>query len=376
MWKTDEVIHRPAPAPVALLTMSSSSNREAIRDVTWLDDNDSVMFLGVRPGEPRQVYVFNTRTRVLRRLTDHQAPLVSYSATPNGRQIAYVAERTPDSIWNAKTREQGTIVSAQRLWNLVRGESSDGEGYYANRELFIWAKGKRSGPLDVKGSIDLYHSSLALSPDGEQDSSIRTKVAEVPEEWKEYSDPEIQQLSKQRLRRGLYSYLTRYVLIDTTTKTSRVLMNSPVGDGESEVVWLPDGHSVAISGVYLPLEHTDRDEREVRRSSTFTIEVNLKNLEISKITQEALKLIGWDARANGLVFEANPLAAPSGNAQRIFFQKVGDNWEQKTEDALSTSSPRDNIRRRHECICKDLCRRFREAAQNATTGFKSRQLRH
>src|SRR6476620_7497223 len=40
-----------SPTPRVLASMSSSSNREAVTDVVWLSDNDSVLFLGENPGE-------------------------------------------------------------------------------------------------------------------------------------------------------------------------------------------------------------------------------------------------------------------------------------------------------------------------------------
>ena len=38
-----------------LVSFSSSSNREAINQVTWLEDNETILFLGERPGEKTQL---------------------------------------------------------------------------------------------------------------------------------------------------------------------------------------------------------------------------------------------------------------------------------------------------------------------------------
>jgi hypothetical protein len=53
LFQTEEVFDRPAPRIVA--SFSSSSNREGINNPQWLADNDTVLFLGERPGETTQV---------------------------------------------------------------------------------------------------------------------------------------------------------------------------------------------------------------------------------------------------------------------------------------------------------------------------------
>src|SRR5260370_6981398 len=84
LWQTAEALR--SPVPLVLLTMSSSSNREAIRDVTWLDDNETVAFLAEHPRELRQLYTFNTRAHGLKKRTNHPTSLISYSITPNEDQ--------------------------------------------------------------------------------------------------------------------------------------------------------------------------------------------------------------------------------------------------------------------------------------------------
>ena len=90
LWRTQKI---PEPsAPEVLLTMSSSSNRRAIQHLSWLRDNETIVFLGEHPGESQQLYAFNTRTRVSTKLTQHATNLVSYSITLDGRRFAFYAE--------------------------------------------------------------------------------------------------------------------------------------------------------------------------------------------------------------------------------------------------------------------------------------------
>src|SRR6266853_4351840 len=54
LFETDEVFYSPNPR--VLFSMSSSSNRPAIQNVVWLDDNDTIWFLGEHSGETTQLY--------------------------------------------------------------------------------------------------------------------------------------------------------------------------------------------------------------------------------------------------------------------------------------------------------------------------------
>jgi hypothetical protein len=49
--------------------MASSSNRPAIQNVVWLDDNDTILFLGENPGETTQLYSVKCSSKELKKLT-------------------------------------------------------------------------------------------------------------------------------------------------------------------------------------------------------------------------------------------------------------------------------------------------------------------
>src|SRR6185437_5315980 len=49
LYRTADAIR--APKPEVLLKMSSSSNRQAISQLRWLADNDTLIFLGEKSGE-------------------------------------------------------------------------------------------------------------------------------------------------------------------------------------------------------------------------------------------------------------------------------------------------------------------------------------
>src|SRR5258708_7780040 len=100
LFRTEEALHSPKPRPI--LTMASSSNREALKHVMWLDDNETIAFLGEHPGEMRQVYTFNVRTRILTKRTNETTDIDSFDMTPQGDRIAYVAEEPVTSLFAEK----------------------------------------------------------------------------------------------------------------------------------------------------------------------------------------------------------------------------------------------------------------------------------
>ncbi len=118
-----------APKADALLRMSSSSDRDAIGQIRWLADNDTLVFLGENPGEVSQVYSFNISARILKKLTNQPTTVVSYDVTEDGRTIAFMADQP-----TAKTAdtEQGPsreiVIEGQNLDRIVAGDYSLPEG--------------------------------------------------------------------------------------------------------------------------------------------------------------------------------------------------------------------------------------------------------
>src|ERR1700730_6541293 len=98
LFKTAEAFHSPAPR--TLVSMSSSSNRPAIQNVAWLKDNDTVLFLGERPGETSQLYSFQCSSGKLTRLTNRDTNLTLFVTALGGDEIAYVVESQASSFIN------------------------------------------------------------------------------------------------------------------------------------------------------------------------------------------------------------------------------------------------------------------------------------
>src|SRR6266849_3342165 len=96
LFQTADVFH--SPKPDRLLTMSSSSNRDAIHALKWLGDNETIAFLGENPGQASQVYTFDLKRRKLEKLTNSATAITSYDITTDGRQVIFLADLPPKRV--------------------------------------------------------------------------------------------------------------------------------------------------------------------------------------------------------------------------------------------------------------------------------------
>src|SRR5882762_6423603 len=109
-----------SPKPDRLVTMSSSSNRDAIHALKWLADNETIAFLAENPGEVPQLYTLNVRTRHLEKLTNHPTAVTSYDITPDGREIIFGADPPVKRIMDTeKTRREGIVIAGQDLEDII-----------------------------------------------------------------------------------------------------------------------------------------------------------------------------------------------------------------------------------------------------------------
>jgi Tol biopolymer transport system component len=335
LWRTDEL--PSAPAPERLLTMSSSSNRRGIQQLTWLPDNETIVFLGERPGELHQLYSFTISTHRLTKLTNHRTSLLSYSITGDGKKIAFTAEEPIGAIFDEKAQHEGVLVSTQYLSTLIRNEK--GGRYFGKYQSFLQIGSRRDLPIRVPDTISPLGYNLAISPNGKS-IAIRCYVDNVPEIWKEYSDVEMASLTGKTVGPGQHSFLNRYVLLNTATGESSILLDSPLsGNNDSKIIWSPDSRSVVITDAYLPLDDTTPEERRVRRSTAFAVEVNVRTREIAKISSDEMQVLNWESKSNRLIFEGGERWS-TGPRPTIAFEKIKGKWREVVETTTAESQPR------------------------------------
>ena len=322
--ETDDLFRHPNPK--LLLTFSSSSNREGIKQVSWLRDNDTILFLGENPGELTQLYEMPLSSRTLRRLTNHPTSVTSYSVSANGEQIVYAAEKPRRDLVTTKVIQHGFYVPSKiDLAELIAGRVL--EGGSDGCELFAMKKGDaRYEHLRVSGSLLFSAPSLSLSPDGKY-LVVKTLFRDIDPAWKEYDSPYLQSMLARNLPKGSVTFIQGYELVDIASGKSKALMTGPVGESGSDLSWSPDSRSVIVSDVYLPLGVPNQDEREIRRKHTFVVEVIVANGQINKITEESLKPVGFIQALNAWKFETGESGDKTATSRKnIYYQKGPAAW--------------------------------------------------
>jgi hypothetical protein len=133
LFQTAEVFQSPEPR--ILVSLASSSNRPAIDRVLWLDDNDTLLFLGERSGEPTQLYSLKCSSRKLTKLTSHPTDLTSLVTTANGAEIVYAARNPVSTVLTTGAARKGIAVTNEDVVDLLRGDVGGKD--YDDHSLFI-----------------------------------------------------------------------------------------------------------------------------------------------------------------------------------------------------------------------------------------------
>jgi dipeptidyl aminopeptidase/acylaminoacyl peptidase len=323
LFETSQVFRSPKPR--ILLTMSSSSNRMAIRDIQWLGDNKTIAFIGENPNEIPQVYTFNSETGHLEKITNHATPIVSYDISADGQHLIF--EAMPPSkklVDSEETRRRGVVINTQYILELLAGDSY---GYHMTvtegAQVFSMTLGQSELPIPLEDR-PLDSVPPLLAPDGRY-ALVQVFVRDVPRRWKEYQDQQIQRNFRRERAQGVASNLTRYMLVDTRSKTAQPILDAPSDGRQYAALWAPDGKSVVLSGAYLPLDATDPIERAMRIKNAYVVEVRIPGKEVIKISDKALRLTSWDKNRqrillrSGSRWESIPPAA---------FERIDSTWKE------------------------------------------------
>jgi dipeptidyl aminopeptidase/acylaminoacyl peptidase len=301
LWQTAAALR--GSLPQALATMESSSNRQAIEQVKWLDDNETLAFLGETAGGNRQLYLLNVHTLSMRRLTNSDDGVVAYDITGDGKAIAYTTPLAKESIFNARTDREGILITTQHFVNLINA-SNGGGVYLQHRQLYFQSADLPARKISLADDVG-FDVAPHLSPDGKH-FVIAANPADLPSAWKAYfeDDSDLHSLVNTPVSAGDYSWLSRYWLVDTDSGSARILLDAPISRRKfSNVAWLPDSRSVALQGVFLPLNNVADEERLARQRTVFSVEAQVLGERIDKITQEDLTLVEWNSKLERLLFK-------------------------------------------------------------------------
>jgi dipeptidyl aminopeptidase/acylaminoacyl peptidase len=287
LFKTDTVL--ATPKPDRLLTMKSSSNREAVKDLRWLDNNETFAFIGEEPGRAAQVYTFNIRDRKLVQRTKHATPIRAFATTGNGQRLLYVAEAPPRQIAD---KEREVVIGGQSLSTILAADSSykTYDSFWKD-QLFSQIRRKPAIQIAIRDPIWVGDSNdLHLSPDGHY-CLVPTTVQDTPAWWQDYAPKDenertaLKLLSATKHRKGEGSLSTQLTLVDTSNGTTKVFLDTPM-TGHVPIAWAPDSQSVRTRA-YLPLDIADTKEKKERAADQYKVELAIPSGNILRKLTDA-----------------------------------------------------------------------------------------
>ena len=330
VWRTDKLFN--SAKPEILLTLSSTSYRAAIEGISWLPDSETLLFLGEHPGELRQLYSLNIRSHRLKRITNHLTRLFGYSATADGKNIAYTAEAPSKGFFDQEeTRRNGVVVSAQSLPDLLLDRNNIANGFFFKGELFVKRENAPTQQVRLPNGLTITPSSgwPILSPDGEHIAMVGL-LDHRPDAWGAYT--------ASLLRSSQFFYA--YVIIDLSTRRNVVLSSFPK-DAYSTALWSRDSRRLFLSGVFLPLEHSEGREREERESKSFTIALEPNSGEFDTLGDGSLQVVRWNEKTGDLILRNTKASSRADGIMSTVIMRVTDSkWKVlATEDTGAGGFP-------------------------------------
>lgn len=329
LFQTEKVFGNSDPEK--LVTMRSRSNRDGIRNVSWLG-NGRLVFLGETRGAA-QVFALKIATKRLVQLTHHPAAIVDFAFHPKAKVLVYAAE--PERLSREAAYERcarGYAITNQALDDIPRSlEDCREPSLLQGPQVFVQKLGQPAKHVEVPGFY-LSLKPMSISPTGEF-AIFAVMVRKVPSRWKEYEDPFIHKEAVAFRDKGPFSWLMQYMLIGTLRGKTRPLVDGPVDISQGAIVWLPNGKSVVVSGAFLPLDGTNSMEEAERKKQPFVVDVNLGNGEFSKVTSKQLIAVRWNAKTRDLF-----LRPPYRNPERgtAVYRKTGEEWAEVATEHIPT----------------------------------------
>jgi dipeptidyl aminopeptidase/acylaminoacyl peptidase len=291
LFQTTDTLH--SPQPDILVKMASNSNRDAIRKVRWLADNESIVFLGENPGATAQIYTIDIKCKRVKRLTNHRTSITNYDVTPDGQRILFLSDIPPIRMKNEdEVQRDGVIIRNQPLPELLAG-SCWSSTYCAQQQVFLQRGKEPPIPIPVKG-LAWETNPVSIAPNGRYGVvGVNLLAEDLPSAWANYKFDENEYMD------GFFSNtkgatpFAQYVVVDLEKGAPEPLWDAPMIQFP-RFMWARDGHSLFLNS-YLPLEGADSDERRERQENSFPVEVKLPSREIRRTAErEFPKEVGKD----------------------------------------------------------------------------------
>lgn len=280
-----------------------ASDRDAIDQIRWLPDSQSIAFIGRASDGRGQMYEYVLDTGELRQLVNHPDDVASFSISAQRNRVVFSAYTPPD--WNERN-VRGYVVSPKDGFNpYLLSKTSPQEAATLNVRYFVADLSNQTvKPLDLDPEQDMIRTQrreIVISPDGTL-AVIPIMVRQIPAHWAEYAfvcEALVATASVEKTAFGDCSRYasthadevelpdafaapnpiwTQYYLVDLLSGAARPLVDAPTmrlgTDHRITAQWSPDGSRVLLPPTLLPLVGSP-EVRKARRTLQAVAEVDV-----------------------------------------------------------------------------------------------------
>jgi dipeptidyl aminopeptidase/acylaminoacyl peptidase len=280
-------------APAVLVRFKGVNNTEPgdgppiVRSLRWSDDSRSLFFLGRDGTTEWHLYRVTLDGKKIERLTPVGQNVAAFQFTQN-RVVYAVALTCP--LEPLSRVLVGTGLPMHSMTDTKPRRTCPNEN-----ELWVAANGHVRPVTDSTTRLPLQINThygdtlLSLSPDGRYAVAAHA-VAEVPMPWTRYQSgarydasgntARIVSLSPQQLKIASdVDVPEEMILVDLESGANSPLLDAPLGRsvgfwGPTEASWSPDGKSIIVTDVMLPLSGGTESDEVGRLNAAYVVQVN------------------------------------------------------------------------------------------------------
>lgn len=330
LWVFKTAAALTAPHAALVVTFSTSSNNEAISHLKWLQDNDTLVFLGEQSGEPQQLYRISVTTKKLEKLTASSKSVIAYAIRSTGDCFLYITEGGIQSGISPEMRRRGFFVTTEP-WDALYANRP--RSFDTRKELFVKTAAMNT-PQSVGGIFDANSGifdvdGLSFSPDGRY-VLILTYAIRPPSTWAGYKlGFRTASFNTSCASGDAWSCPLQYSLLDVDKSTVEPLLNVPIVrgvEGTTVFAWTRQ-NTVLFVNTLLPLGSGVDSERAERMTHVYAVEVSVPSRKVTVISKQRTLVPTFHPLQASLVedrFIAQPYTAAAGSP--IEFRKGPRGW--------------------------------------------------
>lgn len=336
VFQSQEVFNSPRAELVAKL--ASSSNRAAITQLSWLPDNDRLMFIGENPGENPQLYRVSQTTRKLERLTDSPTPVTEYSVSADGNTYVYEADSTSQPpLISSEMRRRGFTVTVER-WDALYQDRPH-KSLPLKQMFFKTRLMKTAKPVGAPEQFVPHElHPLRVSPNGRFVLTV-SFVISPPQNWKDYKEAGTTEYTSASCSTALPTLCpAQYRLVDLENGADQPLLNAPITSGLfglAQAAWTRE-NSLLLVNTLLPLDTSDPAERSRRLKNVYAVEMTPGSGQVLKISEWPTPFRAGEIEADA---DQDRFVVPPRNAiygPPIEFEKRNGVWKVAERGAALT----------------------------------------